>query len=148
MVSLMVAADPVGAGRLRDRVVAVVRSWGVRLDAEAENVLRVVVSNTFAAALRPGCRVSGRVFEVCLILVGRRLTVEVRTGSGIFPHERPRGADRLPALLAVHTVDTGVEQVFRGTRVWATTELPAAPGRRRRRPYRRSRRPWLARAFA
>ncbi|MFB7677043.1 hypothetical protein ACFC26_37140 [Kitasatospora purpeofusca] len=126
-----------------------VRSWGVRLDPDAEHALRVVVSNTFAAALRPWTRSSGQVFEVRLILVGRRLTVEVRTDSGVFGHERPRTAARLPAILAVHTVDTGVEARLRATRVWATTELPAAPrSRGRGRPQHRSRRSWLARAFA
>ncbi|MEV0188385.1 hypothetical protein AB0I39_07615 [Kitasatospora purpeofusca] len=147
--SLMVVADPVGAGRLRERVVEVARSWGLGLDADAEHMLRVVVSNTFAASLRPWIRSSGQVFEVRLILVGRRLTVEVRTGSGAFGHERPRTAARLPTLLALHTVDTGVEQRFHATRVWATTELPAAPRPRGRgRPQHRSRRPWLLRAFA
>ncbi|MET8704675.1 hypothetical protein ABZW10_38335 [Kitasatospora sp. NPDC004723] len=143
VVNLMEFAYPASVRRLRGRVAKALQAWGVRLEDEPATAVAVVVSNTFAAALRLTIEESSPAVTVCLILVGRELTVEVRSGTGVFPDARPREAVRLPQILAVHTTDTGVERRLGGARVWATTVLPVGALQRRARHRRRRRwRPW------
>ncbi|MFE6871674.1 hypothetical protein ACFVFS_34645 [Kitasatospora sp. NPDC057692] len=144
---LMETATRANAPRLRRRVIGTLRSWGVPLDDDTAFIVGVVVSNTFGAALQPP-RWQGQLASVRLVLAGRALTVEVLTGTSAFPALRTPSAGRLPEILAIHTTDTGIEQRLRGTRVWATTLLPAgAPRRRARHRFPRLRRRW-ARAFS
>ncbi|MEV0535887.1 hypothetical protein [Kitasatospora sp. NPDC050463] len=128
---LLVVAHASQARGLRERVLRQLAAWGFALDAEVEDVARVVVSNLFAAALLLGVR--GQTVTVRLSAVCGALTVEVMTGVTACPRRGYRLSTlctvRLPAVLAVYATASGVDDRPRGRSFWATVPVP---GRRRR----------------
>ncbi|WP_329492501.1 hypothetical protein OG618_37040 (plasmid) [Kitasatospora sp. NBC_01246] len=124
-VQLLVVAHASHARGLRERVLHRLAGWGIGLDAEASDTVRVVVSNLFAAALLHGVR--GQTVTVRLSATRGELTVEVITGVTTHTLRRPRGTvgtGRLPVALAVYATASGVTDRPRGRTFWATVPVP------------------------
>ncbi|MFE9571076.1 ATP-binding protein [Streptomyces sp. NPDC006692] len=137
---IAVPADPAAVAFARDRVIAQVRGWGVPLDGETSEAVKLVASEliTNAVVHSAGLPVAGLYYDQ----EAGRLLLVVHDSNPELPHRIDATADdvggRGLALVAALATEHGWEPTDRGKKVWAAFDVAvpsrptlAAPLRRR-----------------
>ncbi|MFK0259169.1 ATP-binding protein [Streptomyces sp. NPDC090445] len=123
-----VAHSAAGAQQARHRVVAGIRSWGIRLDEEALDGIELAAGELVANAVRH--TESGPV-TVSVCQEGPVLVVEVHDAAKVLPQpgalswsaESGRGVYLVSVLADRH----GADLTATGKRCWAEFDLPSSP---------------------
>ncbi|MFB6822658.1 ATP-binding protein [Streptomyces virginiae] len=119
------------AHQARHRVVAGIRSWGIRLDEEALNGIELVASELITNAVLHAA--SGPV-AVSVLREGAVLVVEVHDTAKALPFPKPGGdgeSGRGLHLMSVLADRHGTAPTATGKRCWAEFDLPSDSGDRR-----------------
>ncbi len=121
-----VAHSAAGAQQARHRVVASIRSWGIRLDKEALNGIELAAGKLIANAVR---HTGLGPVTVSVYREGPVLVVEVHDAAKVLPQpealswsaESGRGLYLVSVLADRH----GADLTARGKRCWAEFDLPS-----------------------
>jgi anti-sigma regulatory factor (Ser/Thr protein kinase) len=121
---ILVPGDPSAVAFARDRVLTHVRAWGVPLDEEMWEGVRLVASELITNAVVHG----GGCATVALYYDDGRLLLVVHDGNPAEPRRRQATGDdeagRGLALVESLAVRSGWEPTVTGKKVWAEFEVP------------------------
>jgi anti-sigma regulatory factor (Ser/Thr protein kinase) len=121
---ILVPSEPSAVAFARDRVITQVRAWGVPLDADTRDAVRLVASELITNAVVH----SGGLATVGLYLNEGRLLLVVHDGNRGEPQRRHATRDdeqgRGLALVEFLATRNGWEPTAGGKKVWAEFEVP------------------------
>ncbi|MFG2147779.1 ATP-binding protein [Streptomyces sp. NPDC048696] len=147
---IAVPGDPSAVAFARDRVLTQVRGWGVPLNAEKREALKLVASEliTNAVVHSEGLAMVGLYYDQD----GGRLLLVVHDSNPEPPRRVDAAADdesgRGLALVAALAAEHHWEPTGRGKKVWAAFEVPAPPSPARAALLRRRLRTLTPRPYA
>ncbi|MBT2449352.1 ATP-binding protein [Streptomyces sp. ISL-43] len=126
-----VARTAAAARQARHQVVAEIRSWGIRLDAEALAGIELAAGELITNAVRHTA--SGPV-TVSVCQEGPVLVVEVHDAAKVLPHPEPLSGSAESGhglyLVSVLADRHGADLTATGKRCWAEFDLPSSAGDR------------------
>ncbi|MFI2349877.1 ATP-binding protein [Streptomyces sp. NPDC019443] len=144
---ILVSGGPCAVAIARDRVLAHVRAWGVPLDEELREAVKLVASELITNAVVHG----GGFTMVGVHLGDGRLLVVVHDGNPAEPRRKYATGDaeagRGLALVESPAKCNGWEPTARGRKVWAEFEVPVPSPAARGEILRRSMKSAAPRAY-
>ncbi|MFC4610090.1 ATP-binding protein [Streptomyces maoxianensis] len=145
---ILVPGDPSAVVLARDRVLTQVRAWGVPLDEELRDAVRLVASELITNAVVHG----GGFTTVGLYLSEDRLLLVVHDGNSEPPQLQHATVDdeagRGLALVDFFATRHGWKPTTNGKRVWAEFEVPVPSPATHHEVLRRRMREAVPRAYA
>lgn len=144
---ILVSGDPSAVAVARDRVLAHIRAWGVPLDEDMRDAVKLVASELITNAV-----VHGSGFTTVGVYLGDgRLILVVHDGNQAEPRREYATGDaeagRGLALVESLATSNGWEPTARGKKVWAEFEVPSPSPTARGEVLRRSIKTTAPRAY-
>ncbi|WP_274563628.1 ATP-binding protein [Streptomyces spiramyceticus] len=144
---ILVPGDPSAIAFARDHVLTHVRAWGVSLDEELRDAVKLVASELITNAVVHG----GGFATVGLYLNDGRLLLVVHDGNPAEPQRQYATGDdeagRGLALVNFLAARSGWEPTARGKKMWAEFEVPVPPPSARGEVLRRRMKAAVPRAY-